>query len=197
MILPSSVRAHCDTIDGPVVKSAKQALEKPDVNIVLKWVKKQYEQEVKDAFTKTLAVRVLSEQSRELADMYFFETLVRLPRAGEGAPYMGLKPAGNIEPAIAAVDEALEKDSVEQLTRNLTEKIENEIHIRFKKTIEKKNHAEDNVEAGREFVEAYVEFVHYVEKIHNDVTGANHQQHNEHEHKDVLEHKAKVKNQPN
>jgi hypothetical protein len=43
-------------------------------------------------FTKTLAVRKQSKEAKELADMYFFETLVRIHCAGEGAPYTGLKP---------------------------------------------------------------------------------------------------------
>jgi hypothetical protein len=32
--------------------------------------------------------------------------------------------------------------------------------------LETKNEADKNVDAGREFVEAYVEFVHYAEGLH-------------------------------
>lgn len=35
--------AHCDTLEGPVIKDAKSALEKKDVTPVLKWVKKDAE----------------------------------------------------------------------------------------------------------------------------------------------------------
>ena len=79
--------AHCDGLDGPVVKAAQQALTTGNVNLVLVWVQKQDEGEIKSVFQKTLAVRKLSPQAKELADMYFFETLVRLHRASEEAPY--------------------------------------------------------------------------------------------------------------
>jgi len=77
-------------MDGPVIKAAKQALETGDVNPVLIWVLKKDETEIRNAFQKTLAVRKLSPEAKELADMYFFETLVRIHRAGEGEPYTGL-----------------------------------------------------------------------------------------------------------
>jgi hypothetical protein len=86
--------AHCDTMDGPVVLAAKTALDHKDVTPVLKWIKKNDEAEIKAAFAKTLAVRTKGPEARELADQFFFETFVRIHRAGEGAPFTGLKPAG-------------------------------------------------------------------------------------------------------
>src|SRR4030065_373974 len=83
---PNIAGAHCDTLAGPVVVTAKAALEKGDVTPILKWVKKGNEGEIKEAFKKTLAVRKQGKEAQELADMYFFETLVRIHRAGEGAP---------------------------------------------------------------------------------------------------------------
>jgi len=165
------VDAHCDTMDGPVVKTAQAALEKGNVAPVLKWVKPPQEAEIREAFQKTLAVRGLGREARDLADKYFFETLVRLHREGEGAPYTGLKPAGAVEPVVAASDKALEAKSVEELTREITQLIAEGIRHRFTKTMETKQHADENVAAGREFVEAYVEFVHYVERLHTDATG--------------------------
>lgn len=95
------VSAHCDGMDGPVVIAAQKALAKQDVNLVLIWVQKEDEQELRDVFDQTLRIRELSAEARELADRYFFETLVRIHRAGEGAPYTGLKPAGrDLGPAI-------------------------------------------------------------------------------------------------
>ena len=38
--MPGVARAHCDTLDGPVVTTAKAALEKGDVTPLLKWVRK-------------------------------------------------------------------------------------------------------------------------------------------------------------
>jgi hypothetical protein len=53
-------------------------------------------------------VRKLNPEAKEFADMYFFETLVRIHRAGEGEPYTGIKPAGrDLGPAVPAADKAI------------------------------------------------------------------------------------------
>ena len=51
-LIPVHVRAHCDTLDGPVVATAKAALEKGDITPVLKWVKGDDEREIKEGFPK-------------------------------------------------------------------------------------------------------------------------------------------------
>jgi hypothetical protein len=92
---------HCDGLDGPVVSLARRALDAGNVNLVLPWVREQDEAEVREAFAHALAVRKLGGEAKDLADRHFFETLVRVHRAGEGAPYTGLKPAGrDLGPAI-------------------------------------------------------------------------------------------------
>lgn len=171
LFIPSIADAHCDTLEGPVVKDAKKALEKGDVAPVLKWVKKEYEGEIREAFKKTLAVRKQSTEAEELADMYFFETLVRLHRAGEGAPYTGLKHGEAVEPIVAEADKALESGSADRLVKLVTDAVFKGIRDRFAHVKETKKHAEESVEAGREFVEAYVEFTHYVERLHLDAMG--------------------------
>ncbi len=168
-LLPSAF-AHCDTLDGPVVKTAQAALEKRDVTPILKWVKKENENEIKDLFRKTLTVRSKGKEAQELADMHFLETLVRLHRAGEGMPYTGLKPAGVVEPAVVEADKALDSGNVENLLKLVTDAASKGIRERFKKASEAKKHADHSVEAGREFVEAYVQFTHYVERLHVDST---------------------------
>lgn len=100
-------QAHCDTLDGPVVSAARQALDTGNVKLALVWVQEKDEAELRQAFQKASAARKSGGAAQELADRYFFETLVRVHRAGEGAPYTGLKPAGEIEPPIAAADKAL------------------------------------------------------------------------------------------
>ncbi len=172
--IPGIGSAHCDTLAGPVVTDAKKALEKGDVTPVLKWVKKEHEGEIKEAFEKTLAVRKQGKKARELADMYFFETLVRLHRAGEGAPYAGLKPAEEIEPIIVETDKALESGSVENLVKRVTDGVAKGIRERFTHARETRKHADENVAAGREFVKAYVEFTHYVERLYLDAGGSVH-----------------------
>ena len=180
LFAPQQIRAHCDTIDGPVVISAKEALEKGDVTPVLKWVKKENEAEIRNAFKMTSAVRVKGPEAKELADMYFFETLVRIHRAGEGAPYAGLKPAGaDIGPAIPAADKAIESGNIAPVLKLLTDKIQEGVQERFKHVIAKKNFKKDDVAAGREFVEAYVTFMHYVEGIYEAAEKASHGPHAE------------------
>ena len=176
IITPYNAGAHCDTLDGPVVITAKMALEKGDVTPVLKWVRKDEEQEIRKMFEKTLNVRKQGKDAKELADMYFFETLVRIHRAGEGAPYTGLKPGEAVEPSIAAADKALETGSIDKLVNMVTEAVAHGIRERFLHTLEAKKHADESVEAGREFVKAYVDFTHYVERIHMNATakGAHH-----------------------
>lgn len=176
---PHMARAHCDTMDGPVVTAAKQALEKGDVTPVLKWVKSDQEPVIRDTFKKTMTVRTKGADARELADMYFFETLVRIHRAGEGAPYTGLKPAGTPpEPVIVASDKALDSDSVDPLVKMVTDAVAAGLRDRFAQASETRKHADESVEAGRRFVEAYVQFVHYAERLYTDAT-AKHAHHNE------------------
>lgn len=163
--------AHCDGMDGPVVKAAQKALKTGNVNLVLIWVQKEDEEELKKAFQKAISVRKLSPAAKELADKYFFETLVRIHRAGEGAPYTGLKPAGrDLGPAIPAVDKALAEGAVEPLLKLISESVKEGIEAQFKETISKKNFKANDIAAGREYVKSYVEFIHYVERIYESAT---------------------------
>ncbi len=173
LVLVPRAAAHCDSVDGPVVAAARLALKTGDVTPVLKWVKKENEAEIRAAFTRTMKVRAQSDDARELADFYFFETLVRVHRAGEGAPYTGLKPAGaELEPAIAEADKALESGSVEKLVKLMSEDVAAGLRRRFARALETRKHADENLAAGREYVEAYVEFIHYAERLHLEASGA-------------------------
>ncbi len=169
-LAPQVAQSHCDTLDGPVVLTAMKALEKGDVTPVLKWVKKENEAEIRALFKKTLAVRSKGPEAKELADRYFLETLVRLHRAGEGAPYTGLS-AEPVEPVIAEADKSVENGSVDHLVKHISEAVASGIRKRFTHTLEKKKHADESIDAGREFVEAYVDFTHYVERLYNDAKG--------------------------
>ncbi len=158
--------AHCDTMAGPVITEAKTALAKGDVNPVLKWVSPGDEGEIREAFKKTLEVRKQGGKAQELADTWFFETLVRIHRAHEGAPFTGIKATAEEEPAVAAADKALETGSDDALLALVQDKVHEGIHHRFLDTLKKKKEAGKSVEAGREFVEAYVQFIHYGEGIY-------------------------------
>jgi hypothetical protein len=164
---PPPARAHCDTMDGPVVKDAQAALASRDVTPVLKWVEPEAEATIRQSFEHTLAVRALGPQARALADRFFFETLVRIHRQGEGAPYTGLEEAGTpVDPAIAAADRALETGSVEALSRLLTAEAAQGLRDRFARAAETRTQAAKSVERGRDYVAAYVEFTHYAERLH-------------------------------
>lgn len=166
MLLPTHVDAHCDTMDGPVIKAAQQALGNGNVNLVLIWVKADDEAAIKEAFEKALRVRKLSPEAQEMADMYFFETLVRIHRAGEGAPYTGLKPTGTpLEPGVAIADAALANGSDAELLKELAAAVQKGAQERFREVMEKKQYPPDNIEAGREYIEQYVVFVHYIEGL--------------------------------
>jgi hypothetical protein len=176
LLTSNRVFAHCDGMDGPVIKAAQQALATGNGNFVLMWVQQQDEAEITEAFQKTLAVRELSPEAKELADRYFFETLVRVHRAGEGAPYTGLKPAGrDLGPAIPAADKALEDGSAESLLKLLIGTVHDGVLGQFKEVMAKKHFDHDDVAAGQAYVRAYVPFIHYVERLYeaakNPVSG--------------------------
>jgi hypothetical protein len=174
-----NANAHCDTLDGPVVESARHALTTGDVTPLLKWISIDDEQLIRTTFQNTMEVRKLGGPAQKLADMYFFETLVRIHRAGEGASYTGLKPGTEVDPAIALADKALESGSVDKLVGVLTDATAKGIRERFDRALEKRKHIDESVNAGREFVEAYVIFTHYVEELHASVKGGT--EHHEHQ----------------
>lgn len=171
----SRIVAHCDGLDGPVVRAAEKAIASGDVSLVLIWVQKSDEAEIKKSFEKTLAVRKLSPEARQLADMNFFETLVRLHRAGEGAGFTGLKPAGrDLGPAIPAADKALREGNVEPLVELLTTTIHDRVRDHFNEALTKEKFAKDDLDAGRGFVKAYVEYIHYVERLYETTMHSTH-----------------------
>lgn len=165
--------AHCDTLNGPVVQDAKLALEKGDVTPTLKWVGKGDEAEVKAAFKKTLAVRGKGADVQELADRYFFETLVRLHRAGEGAPYTGLKDEP-IEPSVALAEKALADGSAETMSKELSANLEKALQEKFAAVAKAQTSQDKSVKAGRKYVEAYVAYMHYVEGLRNAIHAEGH-----------------------
>ena len=165
----SFAAAHCDTLDGPVIQDARKALEAKDVTPVLKWVKQKDEKVVRAAFAKALSAK--GKKNADAAENQFFATLVKIHRAGEGAPFTGLKPAGEVEPAIAEADKALASGSSDALVKLVTDDVAAGIRKRYEHAAATYKHKDESVEQGREFVEAYVEYTHYVERLHLDATG--------------------------
>lgn len=165
--ISQSAFSHCDTLDGPVVLAAKTSLETGNLNLALIWVQNKDEREIRKAFEDTMTVRKSGGTAKELADRFFLETLVRLHRSGEGAPFTGLKSAGqDLGPAIPAADKALEEGDIEPLVKMLTNAIQSGLKKHFQEARSNKKFKSDNVKAGRAFVEKYVSYVHYVEGLY-------------------------------
>ncbi|HEX6072302.1 MAG TPA: DUF6448 family protein [Sphingomicrobium sp.] len=147
--------------------AARTALEANDPNPVLIWVQPRDEPEIRRAFAEAATVRKLDPQAREMADRYFFETLVRVHRAGEGAAYTGLKPAGrDLGPAITLADKAVASGSDRELTGFVATEVERGIREKFANLQRRKDFRPDDLAAGREYVAGYVTFIHYVEGLH-------------------------------
>jgi hypothetical protein len=163
----AAAQAHCDTLDGPVVEAARKALDTGNPNLALVWVQKRDEAEIRHAFDKATAVRKAGGEAKALADHYFFETLVRVHRAGEGAPYTGLKPAGKPEPAVAAADKSIETGKLEPVAKLVSERMHHGLHKQFHDVASKKVYNPNDVAAGRAYVDAYVEYVHHVERLYD------------------------------
>jgi uncharacterized protein DUF6448 len=173
-----SAQAHCDAIDGPVAKAALTALDTGNVNLALPYAPATAESEIKAAFAESLKVRALGPEARALADRAFIETTVRLHRAGEGAAYTGLKPAGiDYGPAIPAAERAIGTGDLAQVKALLSEEVEHGLHARLahvmerQKTVKEPNVAKD-VPAARERVSAELGFVTYVEGLRQAAHGA-------------------------
>jgi len=163
---------HCDTMDGPVVKAAKKALKTGNVNLILPWVPKKGEDELKNAFKKTLRARKLGKAAAGLAGYWFFETAVRLHREGEGAPYTGLKPAGlDSGPVVPKADKAIEQGNPKEVIQVLTHAVEQELQKRFKHAMAKKKYDENDVNAAREYVQANLGFVLYSHHLYTNIKG--------------------------
>lgn len=157
--------AHCDTLSGPVVTAARAALETNNVTPLLKWVKATEEAEVRNAFLRTMKVRGLSPDAGELADRFFFETVVRLHRLGEGEPFTGLRDDIELDAVVVNADKALETGAIETVVQLVTDRAAAGVRARFARVRELHEHADTSLGAGRRYVEAYVDFIHYVETL--------------------------------
>jgi hypothetical protein len=172
LVTPQRASAHCDSLDGPVVASARAALAAGDAALVLHWVPADDEAEIRTAFERTVRVRAVSAEAREMADLWFFETVVRVHRAGEGAPYTGLKPAGWEPPSlITAADLSLVDGDAEGLAQRVSDHVARELRERHARALALKDYASGDIEAGRRYVSAYVAYTHYLEALYELLHG--------------------------
>jgi len=163
---------HCDTLDGPVIKAIKIALEKGNVNYILPWVPKKGEKEVINAFEKTLRARGQGEEAMEVADYWLYETVVRIHREGEGAPYTGLKPAGlDWGPVVPRAEKAIATGDSREVIDFMTHTLREELEARFNNAIAKKGYDVNNVDAARDYVQAELQFVLFSHGLYTAITG--------------------------
>ncbi len=174
---------HCDSMDGPVVTAARAALEADDARLVLPYVPKEGEGEVVAAFARTREVRKLSRPARELADDAFFETVVRIHRASEGAPYTGLKPAGlDVGPVIPAAERAVETGRGEELADLLCAELRSEVSRRLAEVKRLEADADEDVDHARAFVQAMLGFEVWSHSLHEAVNATPHEHGHVHAH---------------
>lgn len=151
-------------MDGPLITDARKALVKNNVNYVLKWVSHANESEIRDAFNLAMKVMGFSSEAKELSEKYFFDTLVRIHRIGEGMPFTGVKPSGTpIDEKILAADKSIEIGNLSPLTGMVSKDDLSELTKRFNRVITLKNFDVNNLETGREYIEAYVQFFKFAE----------------------------------
>jgi hypothetical protein len=137
------------------VKAATLALDEANVDLVLPFVKHEDEQEVREAFARAIAARTTGPAARDVSDLYFFETVVRVHRRGEHAPYTGLKPAGlDVGPVIPIAERAIETGDPAELTRLLSDAVEHEVKRRLDHVEALKPTSRADVSQAREYVEA-------------------------------------------
>lgn len=169
---------HCDSLDGPVVQAASRSLAESDVNIVLPYVPKAAEREVIGAFQKVAKARRDSADAREVADRFFYETVVRLHRAGEGAPFTGLKPAGlDVGPVIPAAEQAIESGAAGRVTDLLCTVVREEVGARFDRVMRLKAAAGKSVEQAREYVSAMLGLEVYAHTVYRALKATGHEGH--------------------
>jgi len=167
-------------MDGPVVTAAKKALEAGNVNLILPYVPKEGEAEVIRAFEKVMKVRK-DPTAREVADLYFFETVVRIHRMGEGAPYEGLKPAGLSEgPVIPVAEKAIETGSPDELVGTLSDMLREEVTHRLEHVMHLKKNTDKSVGDAREYVEAMLGLQVWSHSLYERIHGEAHIGHHEH-----------------
>ncbi|OGT97105.1 MAG: hypothetical protein A2X80_14255 [Geobacteraceae bacterium GWB2_52_12] len=170
VMLPGQAMAHCDTESGPTAVDARKALEKSDFNIAAIWVGEEQTQKLRESFEESLAVYKMGGQAKALAERYFMTTTVRLHRQAEGMPFTELKPAQPLPPVVAKAEKTLETGNLQPINDLLATEMQKETQKWFQKALDaKKNFKGYNVGAGREWVDAYVKYVIFVNGLYKTI----------------------------
>ncbi|MFA5168545.1 MAG: DUF6448 family protein [Candidatus Omnitrophota bacterium] len=170
LLLSSNILfAYCETLGDLLVRDARKALDQRKVELAFKWVDKDRESEIRTAFDRAVRERERNPATREATDGIFFEIVGRVHCEGENFPFFGMNPAGpDVHPVRQAIDRALSTDEVNDLTQMITSEVSKGIQERFDKVRQLEPGQQDDLDVGRQYVETYVDYVNYVEKIHRD-----------------------------
>ncbi len=174
-IQPAS--AHCDSFDGPALIDAAKALETNNVELIRKWIRAEDETTVVPLFHKTYSLKDGDAEIYEIVKTHFYETFVRLHREMEGATFTGLKPAGTTAHITVMSDKALENGDFNSLLIALNKHVNGQLTEKYEKTAALYKVKDRSVEEGRAYVEAYVDYTHAVEAVHDLLEGGGHHHH--------------------
>jgi hypothetical protein len=162
-------------LDGPVVNAARMALEAGDVALVLPFVPADGEAEVRGVFDRVRSVREFGSDAREVADRLFFETVVRIHRAGEGAPYTGLKRAGlSVGPVIPLAERAVNTGSPGEVVDFLASVLSAEVKHRLEHISALAVAREHSLDDARRYIEASLAFQVYAHRIYEEMRATTH-----------------------
>lgn len=187
LLKPLRASAHCDTMEGPTAQDGLRSLETGDPAPALKWVGPADENELREIFEQALAARDLGPAARSVAERWFIENLVRIHRAGEGAPYSGVQPYGTpVDERVAAADAAIASGDLAPLEGLVPADRWAELQRRFAAALDRKDYDTSDVDAGRAYIETYVSFFKYAEGEdhehgeHHALAHAQHQHQHQH-----------------
>ncbi len=174
-LLPAAAQAHCDRVNGPVATDAREALQSGQIAPVAIWVGPDEMAELESAFQQSLAAYKMGGDAREIAEQYFMSTTVRLHRMAEGFPFTGLKPAQPLPEDIALAEQSLETGELQPVTDFLAEEMRTQTDRLFQQVLNEKAEKGESIEAGREWADAYVQYVIFVHDLHKRISsGAPH-----------------------
>ena len=166
--------SHCDTESGPVIKAAKQAIKTGNVNYILIWVQKDDSEKIIEVFNKTILNIKKDPTNQENYEKELFTTLLKVHREGEGAEFSGIKDDNTVLKPIKMADSAIDDGSIKEVSKMVTNHIERVITEKFTELEHARQFDVNDVEAGREYVRKYVEFMHLIEGLHNLVSDQGH-----------------------
>lgn len=165
MLTSISGFAHCDSYDGPVIKDALKALDKNNVELVLKWIEPQQEKEIISLFDKTYSLKNGDRQVYSIVEKHFLETLVRLHRETEGESFTGLKPAGSMTPLVEMADNSIADKNVNKVLKTVNTHLDEVLRTRYAEVAKLSLTKDESVEQGRAYVVAYVQYTHTLEAL--------------------------------